>query len=261
MTAAGTGNALLAAALAYAVRGWPVFPCHRDKTPATTHGFRDATTDPDRIRRWWAGHPHDSIGVACGPAGLVVIDIDVAKGGLASWQRLKAAHGIDDETLTSLTGGGGWHLLYRVPERFRGRNSAGKLGPGVDVRANGGYIIVPPSGHPSGREYVWDPDRGHLDPILLPDCLAALLEQRGPEERASSDARSGRIAVPFVAPFASEDANSSHGGKAAGDADAWMQTGAGPRRPCGMSWLRWAARVQVSATPRCTGPPATWSNR
>ena len=206
---AGTENVLLAAALAYAAHGWPVFPCHRDKTPATAHGFRDATTDPGRIRRWWAGHPHDSIGVACGPAGLVVIDIDVAKGGLASWQRLKAAHGIDDETLTSLTGGGGRHYFYRAPERFQGRNSAGKLGPGVDVRADGGYVIAPPSGHPSGREYIWDPDRFDLEPIPLPDSLRALLERRSPPAPpfASEDANSSHALSPGR--FASEDANSS----------------------------------------------------
>ncbi len=180
------GNGLLNAALDYAGRGWYVFPCRLDKTPATQHGVKDATIDPVQVRRWWTDRPGASIGVACGPSGLVVIDIDVAKGGLASWQRLKAAHGIDDETLTSLTGGGGWHLIYRAPERFQGRNSAGKLGPGVDVRANGGYIIAPPSGHPSGREYIWDPARFDLEPILLPDSLRTLLERPAPEARAAA---------------------------------------------------------------------------
>ncbi len=224
MTATGPKNVLLTAALDYAARGWPVFPCHRDKTPATMHGVKDATTDPDRIRRWWTGQPNASIGVACGPAGLVVIDVDVEKGGFASWQRLKAAHGIDDGTLTSITGGGGCHLLYRAPAGFRGRNSAGKLAPGVDVRADGGYIIAPPSGHPSGREYLWDPAEPALDPIPLPDSLRALLERQSPEERASSDARSGRsaapAAAPFAGPFASEDANSSRGGEVAARAAA-----------------------------------------
>lgn len=172
------GNNLLAAALALADRGWSVFPCHRDKTPATMHGVKDATADPARIRGWWSARPDASIGLACGPSGLVVIDLDVAKGALAAWRGLKAAHGIDDETLTSITGGGGWHLFYRSPEGFAGRNSASKLGPGIDVRAVGGYVIAPPSGHPSGKHYLWDPDRAGLEPILLPDSLRALLEGR-----------------------------------------------------------------------------------
>ncbi len=206
MTATGTKNVLLTAALDYAGRGWHVFPCHRDKTPATMHGVKDATTDPDRIRRWWTGQPNASIGVACGPAGLVVIDVDVEKGGFASWQRLKAAHGIDDGTLTSITGGGGRHLLYRAPAGFRGRNSAGKLGPGVDVRADGGYIIAPPSGHPSGREYLWDPAQPALEPIPLPDRLRLLLEPRAPAAVASPEAHAGQRAAPALRPDPAEPA-------------------------------------------------------
>ena len=182
-------DSLISAALDYAARGWQVFPCHLDKTPATAHGVKDATTDPALIRNWWEERPHASIGLACGPSGLVVIDIDRDKGGFASWAALKAAHGIDDGTLASRTGGGGRHLVYRAPEGFRGKNSAGKLGPGLDVRTDGGYIIAPPSPHPSGSAYAWD--RSHAEPIPLPVSLAALLESREPPRVApvSSAAR------------------------------------------------------------------------
>lgn len=179
--ARGGMNDLLAAALAYAARGWFVFPCNLDKTPATEHGVKDATTDPALIRRWWSAKPAASIGLACGPSHLVVIDIDAGKGGFESWAALMAAHGIPDETLTSITGGGGRHYIYRAPDDFHGKNSAGKLGPGVDVRANGGYIIAPPSGHPSGNVYVWD--SSWPEPLLLPDSLRPLLGQRPLLER------------------------------------------------------------------------------
>ncbi len=168
---AAAGNGLLAAALDYSARGWYVFPCHVDKTPATMHGVKDATIDPMQIRRWWTARPDASIGVACGPSGLEVIDLDAKYGGPAAWDKLKAAHNIDDATWTSITGGGGRHIVYRTPDGFHGRNSVGKLGRGVDVRSNGGYFIVPPSRHPSGNTYRWEPSHLDRDPILLPDSL------------------------------------------------------------------------------------------
>lgn len=184
MSVAPGSGSMLSAALALAARDLYVFPCNLDKTPATPHWNKDATADPEQIRRMWTARPNASIGVACGPSRLVVIDIDAGKGGFESWAKLKAEHGIDDETLTSITGGGGWHLFYRAPEGFRGRNSVSKLGPGLDVRADGGYIIAPPSGHPSGGVYTWDPSRP--DPIPLPASLRVLLERMERAERPAS---------------------------------------------------------------------------
>ncbi len=186
MSPGETGGGLLLAALDYAGRAWYVFPCRRDKTPATKHGVKDATIDAVQVRRWWIAHPNASIGIACGPSGLVVIDIDAKYGGLEGWKKLKEAHGIDDATWTSITGGGGQHLVYRAPAGFRGRNSAGKLGPGLDVRADGGYIIAPPSWHPSGSIYRWEPEHLTREPLMLPDSLRALLERLAPKARASA---------------------------------------------------------------------------
>ena len=174
------------AALGYAAQGWKVFPCRAGaKTPMTEHGVKDATSDPAQIQRWWTQTPNANIGLACGSSGLVVVDVDGRHGGFQSWAALKARHGIDDATLTSLTGGGGWHLIYQAPGDLDARNSAGLLGPGLDVRANGGYIVVPPSLHPSGSRYAWDADRPV--PIPLPDSLRRLLERK-PSPRAPAPA-------------------------------------------------------------------------
>jgi putative DNA primase/helicase len=155
----------LAAALAYAGRGWPVFPLHSilggrcscrracphpAKHPIARHGLHDATTDE---------------GVATGAlSGLVVIDIDPAKGGTESLTLLQFLMGSLPETLTARTGGGGVHLVYVHPG-FELRNTAGRLPgvaeplPGLDLRGDGGYVVAAPSRHRSGATYTWiDPD-------------------------------------------------------------------------------------------------------
>ena len=184
---------MLNAAVAYALRGWHVFPVRpRDKTPLTAHGVKDATDDVDQIAEWWERWPDANIGLACGPSGLVVIDVDAGKGGYDAWSDLQLRLGLDDETVTSQTGGGGLHYLFRAPEGVTIRNSAGKLGPGLDVRADGGYIVLPPSVHPSGQRYEWAPGLSpdDLDPKPLPDVLARLLanDQR-PRETPPGDGK------------------------------------------------------------------------
>jgi hypothetical protein len=167
-------------ALMYAQRGWPVFPCKvRDKTPLTAHGVKDASTDPATIRQWWTRWPIANIGVDCGGAGLVVIDVDARNGGIQTWRTFYLAHrpGIPI-TVTSRTGGGGFHLFYQTPPGVDIRNTTSKLAQGVDVRAGGGYVILPPSLHTSGNRYLWDQRYG-LDRITLaplPPLLVNLLQ-------------------------------------------------------------------------------------
>lgn len=139
-------------ALALAARGYPVFPCRPDKRPATAHGFKDAARDPDTIRDLWRRSPGDLIGVPTGDvSGIDALDIDPRHGG-DDWLR-DAADSLP-VTRRHVTQSGGTHILFRHAKDVR--NSAGKVGPGVDVRGDGGYI-------------VWWPAAGHA--VTQPDTI------------------------------------------------------------------------------------------
>jgi hypothetical protein len=134
-------------ALWYAEKSIPVFPCKPGrKEPLTPNGHKDASTDPERIRAWWSRWPDANIAMPTGKrSGWVVVDVDPEHGGYDSLAELhEAGHGLP-LTATIKTGGGGVHHYLRCPEGVEIRNSAGKLGPGLDIRGEGGYVIVPPS--------------------------------------------------------------------------------------------------------------------
>ncbi|MER7992602.1 bifunctional DNA primase/polymerase [Micromonospora chalcea] len=216
---------LLAAALAHAARGWHVFPLRpNDKRPAFPDHTADdctgrdlrchaghvgweqrATTDPNRIRRAWSTRPY-GIGIACGPSGLMVVDLDVPKhpddtppaewaGARDGWDvfaTLAARHGTPtdpldgfgpdagprtgiDATHTVTTGSGGTHLYYwhpaAGPELRNTTGDRGGLGWKVDTRAHGGYVVAAGSSV-AGRFYAVALD---IDPAPLPGWLAGLL--------------------------------------------------------------------------------------
>ena len=130
--------------------GLPVFPCREKpnatgkgiKSPYTANGYTDASTDEQQICNWWHANPNALIGVPTGQAnGILVVDIDQsdAKDGEASFAEL----GIDDpETVQTITQSGGRHIIFKYPDGYDIRNSAGNvLGKSIDVRANGGYVI------------------------------------------------------------------------------------------------------------------------
>jgi len=119
--------------------------------------------------------PGLNVGLDCGKSGLVVLDLDQHGGpdGVAAWESLKVERGIDDTgALVTETPSGGRHLIFSDPTGGAIRNSAGKLAPGIDVRANGGYIVLPPS-EVDGKPYRWLRN-GHA-PGLLPPILVELL--------------------------------------------------------------------------------------
>ncbi len=138
---------VITAARAYAARGLPVFPCEPSgKRPLTKHGHLDASTRSDQLRHWWSRWPTANIGLPTGAAsGLLVLDEDPRHGGTASLEALEGKHGSLPATATIGTGGGGRHHVLKYPAGEIIRNSAGKLGPGLDVRGEGGYIVAPPS--------------------------------------------------------------------------------------------------------------------
>jgi hypothetical protein len=152
----GSVPSLHDAALAYARRGVPVFPCERGaKRPLTRNGHWDATTDPRIIERWWQRWPSANVGVPTGKkSGVVVLDVDVDDGGLESLARLERAVAPAPKTARARTGGGGIHVFFRYPRGTEIRNSAGLLGPGLDVRGEGGYVVVPPSRTQSAYQWV-----------------------------------------------------------------------------------------------------------
>jgi hypothetical protein len=111
--------------------------------------------------------PDANVGIATGDAsGLLVVDLDGPEG-LESWKRLAVQHAWPND-LVARTGSGGWHVFYRCPEGAK--NSAKKLGPGLDTRGDGGYVVAPPSIHPSGNRYEW------VRMVRLHDAPARLLE-------------------------------------------------------------------------------------
>ncbi|MFJ6788838.1 bifunctional DNA primase/polymerase [Streptomyces angustmyceticus] len=192
---------LLTAALDAAADGWAVLPLRPgDKRPAlhgesTCPGTGDcadghrkweqrATTDPARIRAAWSHGPFN-VGIATGPSGLVVVDLDMPKDkgdsnadtpcGVTTFQALceRTGHAVPT-TRTVRTASGGVHLYFTLPRGARLTNSAGKLGPLIDTRAWGGYVVAPGSTTAAGAYTVTD----LAPPARLPDWLCALLTHR-----------------------------------------------------------------------------------
>lgn len=136
-------------------------PCHQSvcdsagKHPRTINGVHDASIDEAKIQRWWDIWPEANVGVATGKtAGFFALDVDPRVGGAESLASLEARHGKLPETRAAETGGGGVHYLFSYPD-FPVKNSAGELGPGLDVKGEGGMIVIAPSLHSSGKRYRW----------------------------------------------------------------------------------------------------------
>jgi putative DNA primase/helicase len=149
------------AALALADAGYFVFPCKpRAKEPLTKNGWKDATRDEGQILRWWDRWPDANIGVACGPSGIAVLDIDAKAG--ADPREVIAGLGLDGyptvwtgeagapdaDNPNSLEGVRGAHVYFRSD-----LSTCKTTVPGVEIRGGGGYVLAPPSVHPSGVPY------------------------------------------------------------------------------------------------------------
>jgi Bifunctional DNA primase/polymerase, N-terminal/Primase C terminal 1 (PriCT-1) len=172
--------------------------CHRGtackdmgKHPRTEHGMKNATCDADTLRAWWQRWPDANIGLATGAvSGVVVLDEDPRHGGHLTREELEARHGKLPETPEQLTGGGGRHVLLAHPG-VEVRNDAGnRLGAGLDVRGDGGYIVLSPSIHMSGRRYEWEAS-SHPDDVplaALPTWLLHLLQAPGTKSKAKAGA-------------------------------------------------------------------------
>jgi hypothetical protein len=186
---------LLPEGLACAERGWAVFPCHTvtagpactcgkadcgenaGKHPRTRHGFYDATLDRAVIRRWAEWWPEANLAIRTGePSGIVVLDVDPRHDGDATLADLEREHGLLPATVEAITGGGGRHLYFRHPGGIV-PNSQGDVGAGLDVRGDGGYVLVPPS-RTAGR-YAWEVSSHPDDTALaaVPPWLLTLMRR------------------------------------------------------------------------------------
>lgn len=166
-------NGLASWAHRYADADVPVFPLRpRSKTPAIAaahkdgdplhlvckgecgkpgHGLYDATTDHAQINRWWRRQPDANIGIPAGPpSGWLIVDPDGPEG-LAAWAALEQTYG---QVVTVVVATGrGRHLIYAWPDGCELGNSKDRLGPHIDTRGIGGFVVAPPSVHPSGVTY------------------------------------------------------------------------------------------------------------
>ena len=142
---------MIAAALAYAKQGWPIFPCRRDKTPWTKHGVLDATTDLKQVEEWWKRWPQANIALDVGGAGMMVLDLDPGH----SMEELEKNVGPIPETrLRASTPRGGEHLFFGIGEGEIVAPSASKLAKNVDVRSFNSYVLLAPSKTADGS-YAW----------------------------------------------------------------------------------------------------------
>ena len=171
-------------ALIYASWGWHVLPVvPNGKVPATQHGVKDATTDPEQIARWWAQNPDFNIGIATGErSGIVVFDVDPRNGGDSSWAMWVQANGKVPDGAMQLTAGGGEHHIGVYHPEIR----SCKLAEGVDLLSDGRYFVAFPSSI-DGRTYEWeassDPFYG-VAPFSIPETwMQAYRAMRKPAER------------------------------------------------------------------------------
>lgn len=165
-------STVLDAALAYSRLGWSVVPIapHEKRPLVPWTDFQHRTASEAEIRAWFTRWPDANVGIVTGAvSGLVVIDIDPHHGGVESIRRVERDHGALPRTVEVETGGGGRHLYFRHP----GRPVANRVGlaPGIDLRADGGLVVAPPSRHPSGRPYrfVQGQDPGATPAAPLPE--------------------------------------------------------------------------------------------
>ena len=147
-------QSLREAALAYAERGWPVFPCRADKKPYTEHGVLEATTNKRKINKWWDEFPRANIGLDVGGAGMVALDLDTYK---PDFDIEEVRDALDHELVTELvqsTPRGGTHLFFQLGRGEKIPPSSSKVAKNVDVRSFHSYVLLAPSRTQDG-EYAW----------------------------------------------------------------------------------------------------------
>ena len=257
--AAPAPGSMLEHALRYAAIGWHVFPvwggadekckCRRMcKSPGkhpvehiVPRGQDDATTDPAKIRRWWAQMPDAGIGCVMRPSGLVAIDIDPRNGGFESIDDIEVRHGPLASDVMQFTQGGGEHRLFKLAADLN-ISLPGKLGKGIDVKRNG-YIVLAPTKGIAGT-YDWegssDPTDGNI-PSPLPDWL------RGLSQNHQDQAVETTVASRHVTEAQVGELRDALAVLSSDDRDRWVSFGMA-LRPLGQVgfdlWAEWSKRSE-----------------
>jgi hypothetical protein len=199
MNAAATSSMeseTLQAALWLAEQGIPVFPCHcpeglngcschnplctsQGKHPRTEHGFQNASTDPEQLKKWWDQWPDANLAIATGLlSGLFVMDFDPRNGAPSDREGCaQLIGGIPDAAAEVISGGGGRHIYFKYEPTLFPWGTPKDIADGVEVKAEGKYAMAPPSLHPSEKRYVWDGMEGRNHLLTLPLPPAALIEK------------------------------------------------------------------------------------
>ena len=178
-------------ALRYAELGFYVFPVEQGGKKPLVKWRAESTLDADRITRFWRKWPTANIGLDCGKSGFYVVDADGAEG-VAEWNTIADAGELHGQ-VSQVTGGGGLQVFFNNPLQLH--NTAKALAPHIDTRGMGGYVILPPSVHPSGKRYEW----------VIPPGAARLIDFPGwlePPRQVSTitdDMRQGAITTPAKA--------------------------------------------------------------
>lgn len=170
-----TSIPLVEFAVSYARNGWPVFPLAGKIPYRESQGYKDATIDEQQIHTWWTTHPTANIGLATGErSGIIVLDIDPPEG-YFSLKELQALYAPLPETRRSRTAHKGLHYFFQYPDDGNTyQNAVGLAGQeGVDIRATGGYVVLPPSKLYGRLSYTWGNPQTPI--TLLPDWLHDLL--------------------------------------------------------------------------------------
>lgn len=234
----------------YCRQGFAVFPLHTIDDGACScgkacaspgkhpigsmvpQGCTNASSEVADVDQWWAVFPDANIGIATGDAsGIVVLDVDTE--GLDTLANLERIYGDLDPTWSVQTGSGGMHLYYRMPNADV-RNSASSIGPGLDVRGNGGYVVAPPSLHLSGSRYRWS-EGWHPSKVALADVPEWLLRKMVP-------AQALRATQPL--PKVIKE----------GMRNTWMASAAGAMRRKGFGEDAILAALRVENRARCSPP-------
>ena len=222
----------LAAALNYSALGWAVFPiptivdgkctCSRGanckspaKHPLHNDWQEEATSDSKVTERWFSRRPTPNIGIATGtPSGFFVLDVDGDEGA-AEVARQEGRHGPLPRTVESITGGGGRHLFFQLPDFEVGNHT--RFLPGLDIRGNGGLIVAPPSNHLSGSRYAWRVAPGKVPIAPAPAWLLEELRKRIKVPRSSRTAEWRKLVHEGVEEGGRNDAIVKLSGKLLGE--------------------------------------------